>query len=73
MSTLNLVGALFGAALTLVGALLVNGTIGHPIDGQLPSLWGWSVVMMGLAVVMGSAADLIAMAVRHLLQHRHRG
>ena len=70
MSPLNIVGALCGLALTLLGVLLVTGTVGHPIDGQLPGLWGWSLVMMGVALVAGSTADLIVMAWRHL---RHRG
>jgi hypothetical protein len=40
-------GLMLSAIVTGFGVVLVSGLAGHPIDGQLPSDWGWSLLMMG--------------------------
>ena len=31
----------------VLAAVLASGLAGHPVDGQLPSDWGWSLLMIG--------------------------
>ncbi|KQP91775.1 MULTISPECIES: hypothetical protein [unclassified Methylobacterium] len=45
-------GLLCSAAVTGFGLVLASGLFGHPVDGQLPSDWGWSLVMMGSASLL---------------------
>ena len=40
-------GLLVSAIVTGFGAVLASGQVLRPVDGQLPSDWGWSLVMMG--------------------------
>ncbi len=36
------------------GVAFFSGPTGHPVAGQLPSDWGWSLVMMGTASLLAS-------------------
>ena len=40
-------GLLVSAIVTGFGMVLATGLVFHPVDGQVPSTWGWSLVMMG--------------------------
>ncbi|KQQ40587.1 hypothetical protein ASF58_06125 [Methylobacterium sp. Leaf125] len=40
-------GLLLSAIVFGFGIVLAAGLAGHPVDGQLPSDWGWSLLMMG--------------------------
>lgn len=43
-------GMLVSAALAALGLLVAFGQIGHPIDGQLLTNYGWSGVIIGVAL-----------------------
>ncbi|MCI9879938.1 hypothetical protein MTL_07795 [Methylobacterium goesingense] len=45
-------GLLVSAIVTGFGLVLATGLVLHPVDGQLPSDWGWSLVMMGGASLL---------------------
>lgn len=45
-------GLLVSAIVTGFGLVLASGLALHPMDGQLPSDWGWSLVMMGGASLL---------------------
>lgn len=40
-------GLLVSAIVAGFGIVFAAGLAGHPVYGQLPSDWGWSLVMMG--------------------------
>ena len=42
-------GLLVSAIVTGFGIVLASDLAGHPVEGQVPSDWGWSLVMMGVA------------------------
>jgi len=46
------IGLLCSAAVTGIGIVLASGLAGRPVDGQVPSDWGWSLVMMGVASLL---------------------
>ena len=56
-------GMLISAALTVFASLVALGRIGHPVDGQLLINYGWSGVIIGIAL-FGFFA--------HLLRRRSR-
>jgi hypothetical protein len=43
-------GMLTSAALAVFGLLVALGRIGHPIDDQLVSPYGWSLMIVGAAL-----------------------
>lgn len=52
MSVGNGIGLLASAAVTGFGIVLAAGWDWRPVDGQLPSDWGWSLIMMGVASLL---------------------
>ncbi|MHB2207426.1 hypothetical protein [Methylobacterium sp. CM6257] len=38
------------AAIAVFGLLVALGRIGHPIDAQLVSNYGWSILIIGIAL-----------------------
>ncbi len=45
-----IVGMLVSAAIAAFGLLVALGWIGHPIDDQLVSNYGWSILTIGVAL-----------------------
>ncbi|MGU3664997.1 hypothetical protein ACLBX9_12495 [Methylobacterium sp. A49B] len=45
-----IVGMLISAAIAVFGLLVALGRIGHPIDAQLVSNYGWSILIIGAAL-----------------------
>ncbi|MCJ2136311.1 hypothetical protein MKK69_20040 [Methylobacterium sp. J-026] len=45
-----IVGMLVSAAIAAFGLLVALGWIGHPIDAQLVSNYGWSILTIGVAL-----------------------
>jgi divalent metal cation (Fe/Co/Zn/Cd) transporter len=45
-----IVGMLISAAIAAFGLLVALGRIGHPIDAQLVSNYGWSILIIGAAL-----------------------
>jgi uncharacterized RDD family membrane protein YckC len=45
-----IVGMLISAAIAVFGLLVAIGLIGHPIDAQLVSTYGWSILIIGVAL-----------------------
>ncbi|MCJ2068725.1 hypothetical protein MKK75_07900 [Methylobacterium sp. J-030] len=45
-----IVGMLVSAAIAVFGLLVALGQIGHPIDDQLVSNYGWSILTIGIAL-----------------------
>jgi len=45
-----IVGMLISAAIAAFGLLVGLGRIGHPIDAQLVSNYGWSILIIGVAL-----------------------
>lgn len=45
-----IVGMLVSAAIAVFGLLVALGWIGHPIDAQLISNYGWSILTIGIAL-----------------------
>ncbi len=45
-----IVGMLVSAAIAVFGLLVALGWIGHPIDAQLVSNYGWSILTIGIAL-----------------------
>ena len=45
-----MLGMLVSAAIAALGLLVAMGLIGHPIDGQLLTNYGWSGVIIGVAL-----------------------
>ena len=52
-----MLGMLVSAAIAALGLLVAMGLIGHPVDGQLLTNYGWSGVIIGVAL-FGFFADL---------------
>ncbi|MGH1573174.1 hypothetical protein ACRAWG_24020 [Methylobacterium sp. P31] len=47
---LMIVGMFVSAAIAVFGLLVALGRIGHPIDAQLVSNYGWSILIIGVAL-----------------------
>ncbi|KQS84627.1 hypothetical protein MFUR16E_01115 [Methylobacterium fujisawaense] len=45
-----IVGMLVSAAIAVLGLLVALGYVGHPIDAQLVSNYGWSILIIGVAL-----------------------
>ena len=45
-----IVGMLISAGIAVFGLLVALGRIGHPIDAQLVSTYGWSILIIGVAL-----------------------
>jgi divalent metal cation (Fe/Co/Zn/Cd) transporter len=45
-----IVGMLVSAAIAAFGLLVALGLVGHPIDAQLVSNYGWSILIIGVAL-----------------------
>lgn len=45
-----IVGMLVSVAIAIFGLLVALGWIGHPIDAQLVSNYGWSILTIGVAL-----------------------
>ena len=45
-----IVGMFVSAAIAVLGLLVALGWIGHPIDDQLISNYGWSILTIGVAL-----------------------
>ena len=45
-----LLGMLVSAAIAALGLLVAMGLIGHPVDGQRLTNYGWSGVIIGVAL-----------------------
>jgi divalent metal cation (Fe/Co/Zn/Cd) transporter len=45
-----IVGMLISAAIAVFGLLVALGFVGHPIDAQLISNYGWSILIIGVAL-----------------------
>lgn len=45
-----IVGMLVSTAIAVFGLLVALGWIGHPIDAQLISTYGWSILTIGIAL-----------------------
>ena len=45
-----MLGMLVSAAIAALGLLVATGLIGHPVDGQLLTNYGWSGVIIGVAL-----------------------
>ena len=45
-----MVGMLVSAAIAVLGLLVALGYVGHPIDAQLVSNYGWSILIIGVAL-----------------------
>ncbi|MBP1178417.1 hypothetical protein [Methylobacterium sp. PvR107] len=58
-----IVGMLISAAIAAFGLLVALGRIGHPIDAQLVSNYGWSILIIGVAL-------FVLFAVRHFARTR---
>jgi hypothetical protein len=54
-----IVGMLFSAAIAAFGLLVALGRIGHPIDAQLVSNYGWSILIIGIALFVLFAVRLV--------------
>lgn len=57
-------GLLVSAAFTAFALLVALGRIGHPIDGQILTTYGWSGVIIGVALC-GFFAFLMRVRNRH--------
>ncbi|GJE10298.1 MULTISPECIES: hypothetical protein [Methylobacterium] len=51
-----IVGMLISAGIAVFGLLVALGRIGHPIDAQLVSTYGWSILIIGVALFVLFAA-----------------
>jgi divalent metal cation (Fe/Co/Zn/Cd) transporter len=45
-----IVGMLMSVAIAAFGLLVAFGYVGHPIDAQLVSNYGWSILIIGVAL-----------------------
>ncbi|CAA2159289.1 hypothetical protein MBRA_04503 [Methylobacterium brachiatum] len=45
-----ILGMLVSAAIAVFGLLVALGQIGHPIDAQLVTTYGWSILTVGVAL-----------------------
>ena len=45
-----ILGMLISAVIAVFGLLVALGLIGHPIDAQLISNYGWSILIIGVAL-----------------------
>ena len=45
-----MIGMLVSAAIAVFGLLVAVGWIGHPIDAQLVDIYGWSILIIGVAL-----------------------
>lgn len=45
-----IVGMLVSAAIAAFGLLVALGVVGHPIDAQLVTNYGWSILIIGVAL-----------------------
>jgi len=45
-----ILGMLVSAVIAVFGLLVALGLIGHPIDAQLISNYGWSILTIGVAL-----------------------
>ncbi|MDP4024716.1 hypothetical protein Q8W71_18980 [Methylobacterium sp. NEAU 140] len=59
-----ILGLLISAAVAAFGLMVALGLIGHPIDAQLVSPYGWSILLIGLALMVFFAYNLYRRARR---------
>jgi putative copper export protein len=45
-----ILGMLVSAVIAVFGLLVALGQIGHPIDAQLVTTYGWSILTVGIAL-----------------------